>query len=488
MKPARILIADDEQATCKYIDTQLKMEASIDVSVDFAYDRDAAIARLDENPPYDLILVDLWMPDARGILDREAGLKVLKRSKQQHPIPQAVVITANSSSETALEASGLGIYDYISKPINYIRLIEVVKEVLSQRNQEPPAQDDNIGSADDYEIIGKSPTMIEVMTTVGRVARSETDVLLYGESGTGKDFVARAIHKHSPRRKGPFEVVNCSAIPAELIEAELFGIGRRVATSVDQRPGKFQQAHGGTIFLDEIGDLSLEMQPKLLRVLDYKEIQGVGVRVQRVDVRIIAATNRDLEAAVAAGTFRNDLYYRLKPIIALPPLREREGDIELLAWHFLRKYSYALEQKGPVGFDDAVLSAFEQYHWPGNVRELEKAIEYAALTCAGQQISTRDLVPEVFDRSAKSVPKPFNQEADGGNPNVDLQAADFRSLLDAATIKEASQGFERIFLAHKLKQNRWNIQATAEQIGIRRQSLHRKINELGLQRDDPSNL
>jgi transcriptional regulator with GAF, ATPase, and Fis domain len=187
-----------------------------------------------------------------------------------------------------------------------------------------------------------------------------------------------------------------------------------VATSVDQRPGKFQQAHGGTIFLDEIGDLSLEMQPKLLRVLDYKEIQGVGVRVQRVDVRIIAATNRDLEAAVAAGTFRNDLYYRLKPIIALPPLREREGDIELLAWHFLRKYSYALEQKGPVGFDDAVLSAFEQYHWPGNVRELEKAIEYAALTCAGQQISTRDLVPEVFDRSAKSVPKPFNQEADGG--------------------------------------------------------------------------
>ena len=334
MKHARILIADDEQATCKYIDTQLKMETSIDASVDFAYNRDAAIAQLDENPPYDLILVDLWMPDAQGVLDREAGLKVLKHSKKQHPIPQAIVITANSSSETALEASGLGIYDYVSKPINYTHLIEVVKEVLSQRDHEPPAQDGNIGSADDYEIIGKSPAMIEVMTTVGRVARSETDVLLYGESGTGKDFVARAIHKHSPRSGGPFEVVNCSAIPAELIEAELFGIGRRVATSVDQRQGKFQQAHGGTIFLDEIGDLSLEMQPKLLRVLDYKEIQGVGVKVQRVDVRIIAATNRDLGAAVEAGKFRSDLYYRLKPIIALPPLREREGDIELLAWHF----------------------------------------------------------------------------------------------------------------------------------------------------------
>ncbi len=474
MKHARILIADDEQATCKYIDKQLKMEASIDVAVDFAYNRDAAIARLDENPPYDLLLVDLWMPDAQGILDREAGLKVLKQSKQRQPIPQAIVITANSSSETALEASGLGIYDYTSKPINYTHLIEVVKEVLSQQNHESLSQDDNIGSAGDYEIIGKSPVMIEVMTTVGRVARSETDVLLYGESGTGKDFVARAIHKHSPRCDGPFEVVNCSAIPAELIEAELFGIGRRVATSVDQRPGKFQQAHGGTIFLDEIGDLSLEMQPKLLRVLDYKEIQGVGVKVQQVDVRIIAATNRDLWGAVAAGKFRSDLYYRLKPIIALPPLREREGDIELLAWHFLRKYAHAPEQKRTFGFDDAVLSAFERYHWPGNVRELEKAIEYAVLTCTGQQISTRDLAPEIFDESAK---------ADGAVANSDLLETDFRSLLDATTIKEASQGFERIFLEHKLKQNHWNIQATAEQIGIRRQSLHRKINELGLQRD-----
>ena len=483
MKHARILIADDEQATCKYIEKQLKMEPLIDASVDFAHNRDAAIAQLDENPPYDLILVDLWMPDAQGILDREAGLKVLRQSKQQYPIPQAIVITANSSSETALEASGLGIYDYISKPINYTHLIEVVQEMLSQRDHEPPAQDAHIGSADDYEIIGKSPVMIEVMTTVGRVARSETDVLLYGESGTGKDFVARAIHKHSPRCEGPFEVVNCSAIPAELIEAELFGIGRRVATSVDQRPGKFQQAHGGTIFLDEIGDLSLEMQPKLLRVLDYKEIQGVGVKVQRVDVRIIAATNRDLKAAVMEGTFRNDLYYRLQPIIALPPLREREGDIELLAWHFLRKYSPLLEQKRPFGFDDVVLAAFEQYHWPGNVRELEKAIEYAVLTCTSQQISTRDLAPEIFNRGAQPSTEPFNQGRDGGNTNLDLGEANFRNLLEAATIKEASQGFERIFLSHKLKQNHWNIQATAEQIGIRRQSLHRKINELGLQRD-----
>ena len=455
MKQARILIADDEQATCKYIDKQLKMEASINVSVDFAYDRDAAIAQLDENPPYDLILVDLWMPDAQGILDREAGLKVLKRSKQQSPIPQAVVITANSSSETALEASGLGIHDYISKPINYSRLIEVVKEVLSQRSEELPGSDDSIAPADDFEIIGKSPVMIEVMTTVGRVARSETDVLLYGESGTGKDFVARAIHKHSPRREGPFEVVNCSAIPAELIEAELFGIGRRVATSVDQRPGKFQQAHGGTILLDEIGDLSLEMQPKLLRVLDYKEIQGVGVRVQRVDVRIIAATNRDLGAAVAEGKFRSDLYYRLKPIIALPPLREREGDIGLLAWHFLRKYSHALEQQGPIGFDDAVLAAFEGYNWPGNVRQLRNLLQRLVVTTPAAVI-----LPE-------HLPGPLGELADG--------PGQFSMALGSSL-----QEVEAELIRQTLQRLTGNRREAAAILGISVRSIQYKINQYNI--------
>ena len=474
MKQARILIADDEQATCKYIDKQFRMEPSIDADLDFAYDRDAAIALLNEKSPYDLILIDLWMPDAQGVLDREAGLKVLRHSKDRQPAPQAIVITANSSSETALTASGLGIYDYISKPINYTHLIQTIKDVLSQLNREPLHQDYSSGLADDYEIIGNSPAMIEVMTTVGRVASSDADVLLYGESGTGKDFVARAIHKHSPRRDGPFEVVNCSAIPTELIEAELFGIGKRVATSVDQRPGKFQQADGGTIFLDEIGDLSVEMQPKLLRVLDYKEIQGIGVKVQRVDVRIIAATNRDLREAVAVGKFRSDLYYRLKPVISLPPLREREGDIQLLAQCFLRKYARTPEQKRISGFDDAVLAAFERCPWSGNVRELEKAIELATLTCTGHQITARDLPPEIFGGSAHTE-LPIR--------DLDPLEAEIYGLLGAETIKEASQAFERIFLAHKLKQNGWNIQATAEQIGLRRQSLHRKMNELGLQRD-----
>ena len=482
MKPSRILVADDEKATCRYIDKQLKMESSIDAAVDFAYDRDEAIALLTQNPPYDLILVDLWMPDAQGILDKEAGLKILKHSKEQQPAPQAIMITANISSETALEASGLGIYDYISKPIDYTRLIQIIKEALSQRGRDvlhsdtsvPPSATET-GGADHYEIIGSSDAMIDVMKKVGRVASSDVDVLIYGESGTGKESVAHAIHKHSPRRNGPFIVVNCSAIPSELIEAELFGIGKRVATAVDQRTGKFQQANGGTIFLDEIGDLSLGMQPKLLRVLDSKEIQGIGRNVQRVDVRVIAATNRDLRGAVEAGEFRSDLYYRLKFMITLPPLRERQGDIQLLAWYFLRKHARTPEQQQIYGFDEAVLSAFERYHWPGNVRELEKAIQYAVVTCTGNLIAQANLPPEIFSTSEVGASHASEVETP--------HATSLRSLLDLPTIKEASQSFERIFLAHKLEQNNWNIQATAEQIGIRRQSLHRKLKELGLQRN-----
>ena len=477
MKLSRILIADDEHATCRYIDKQLKMESSIDATVDFAYHRDEAMALLTRNPDYNLILVDLWMPDAEGILDREAGLKILKHSKARQPAPQAIVITANISSKTALEASGLGIYDYISKPIDYTHLITIIKGALNQYTRDAPDQEPSSTTeaeeTEGNEIIGSSNAMIEVMKKVGKVALSDVDVLIYGESGTGKESVAHAIHAHSPRSKGAFIVVNCSAIPAELIEAELFGIGKRVATAVDQRPGKFQQADGGTIFLDEIGDLDLPMQPKLLRVLDSKELQGIGMDVHQVNVRVIAATNRDLRAAVDAGTFRSDLYYRLKFMITLPPLRERQSDIRLLASHFLNKYLRIPDSGQIHGFDEAVLSAFDRYQWPGNVRELEKAVQYAVVTCTGNQITQEDLPPEIF-----SVP-----EVETLHPNLERDTTPLRGLLDLPTIKDASQGFEKIFLEHKLKQNNWNIQVTAQQIGIKRQSLHRKIKELGLQRN-----
>ena len=480
MNQARILIADDEKATCRYIDQQLKIEPTVEADVDFAHDRDQAIRLLDTQAPYDLLLVDLWMPDTQGVLDKEAGLKILKHSKQEQDTIQAIMITANSSSKTVLEASGLGVYDYISKPINYTHLINTIKTALSQQPGAGSHQEHSdtfartSDNSSDYEIIGNSNVMIQVMKKVGRIARSNADVLICGESGTGKELVARAIHEHSERRNGPFIDVNCSAIPSELIEAELFGIGKRVATAVDQRPGKFLQARGGTIFLDEIGDLNIDMQPKLLRVLDSKEIQGVGLQTQHVDVRIIAATNRDLESVVNAGGFRNDLYYRLKFTISLPPLRERVEDVSILANHFLQKHARTPEQKRIHGFEKEVLATFERYDWPGNIRELEKAIEYAVITCTDTLIMPQDLPPEIFDasRSIKQL------AADG-----DLSDANLLSLLDVPTIKQASQGFEKIFLQHKLQQNNWNIQKTAEQIGIKRQSLHRKLKELGLQRN-----
>ena len=292
MAKSRILIADDEKNTCRYIKQHIKMEPDINADIDFAHHLDQAIKMLDENPSYDLILIDLWMPDHVGTLDRKAGIKILKKSRSLQPIPQAITVTANSSSQTALETSGLGVYDYVTKPINYTELINMIKDILNRPNNKYIEDAPDI--FEEEEIIGRSQSMIEVMKKVGRVASSSADVLIYGETGTGKDLIARAIHQYSNRCNGPFIPVNCSAIPSELIEAELFGIGKQVATSVNQRIGKFQRANGGTIFLDEIGDLSLKMQPKLLRALDYKEIQRVGQSIEKVDVRVIAATNRNL--------------------------------------------------------------------------------------------------------------------------------------------------------------------------------------------------
>jgi len=466
MAKSRILIADDEKNTCRYIKQHIKMEPDINADIDFAHHLDQAIKMLDENPSYDLILIDLWMPDHVGTLDRKAGIKILKKSRSLQPIPQAITVTANSSSQTALETSGLGVYDYVTKPINYTELINMIKDILNRPNNKYIEDAPDI--FEEEEIIGRSQSMIEVMKKVGRVASSAADVLIYGETGTGKDLIARAIHQYSNRCNGPFIPVNCSAIPSELIEAELFGIGKQVATSVNQRIGKFQRANGGTIFLDEIGDLSLKMQPKLLRALDYKEIQRVGQSIEKVDVRVIAATNRSLLEATKEGIFRSDLYYRLSFIIDLPPLRERKGDIPLLANHFLKKYAKSVEQRRIQGFSPDVLKKFEKNRWNGNIRELEKVVEYATITCRSEYISDADLPSWQFDQA---------------NLNPKNMQNTLENLIDTKTIKEASQKFERLFLEQKFKGNNWNVQLTADEIGLTRQSLHRKMKALGLKRE-----
>ena len=463
---ARILIVDDEVTTCQYIDRHLQMEENLITTCDFAHNVEEAIDKIDTDSPYDILFVDLWMPSINGHLDQEAGIKVLKYAlsqKSSHPKeepPVAVTITANSSIQTALETSGLGVYDYISKPIDFSSLMELTQKILLERQQKNNPENP---TSETRKIIGKSRLMIDVVKKVGRIAHSDSDVLIYGETGTGKDLIAQAIHKYSPRSNGPFIVVNCSAIPSEMIESELFGIGKRVATSVDHRKGKFEQAHGGSIFLDEIGDLSLDLQPKLLRVLDYKEIQGVGQTPRRVDVRVIAATNRNLSHAVSQKQFRSDLFYRLSFMIELPPLRDRKSDIPLLAQYFLGIYSRKRAEV-TLSLSSELIDRLQTSSWVGNVRELEKVIEYATVTCQGNCITENDL-PPWFDNHTSSL----------------IDSDDLNSLTDILQqdkIQEATESFERFFLRQKLAENNWNILATAEQIGIRRQSLHRKINRL----------
>lgn len=463
---ARILIVDDEVTTCQYIDRHLQMEENLITTCDFAHNIEEAIDKIDTDSPYDILFVDLWMPSINGHLDQEAGIKVLKYAlsqKSSHPkeeSPVAVTITANSSIQTALETSGLGVYDYISKPIDFSSLMELTQKILLERQQKNNPENP---TSETRKIIGKSRLMIDVVKKVGRIAHSDSDVLIYGETGTGKDLIAQAIHKYSPRSNGPFIVVNCSAIPSEMIESELFGIGKRVATSVDHRKGKFEQAHGGSIFLDEIGDLSLDLQPKLLRVLDYKEIQGVGQTPRRVDVRVIAATNRNLSHAVSQKQFRSDLFYRLSFMIELPPLRDRKSDIPLLAQYFLGIYSRKRTDV-TLSLSSELIDRLQTSSWVGNVRELEKVIEYATVTCQGNCITENDL-PPWFDNYTSSL----------------IDSDDLNSLTDILQqdkIQEATESFERFFLRQKLAENNWNILATAEQVGIRRQSLHRKINRL----------
>ena len=463
---ARILIVDDEVTTCQYIDRHLQMEENLITTCDFAHNVEEAIDKIDTDSPYDILFVDLWMPSINGHLDQEAGIKVLKYAlsqKSSHPKeepPVAVIITANSSIQTALETSGLGVYDYISKPIDFSSLMELTQKILLERQQKNNPENP---TSETRKIIGKSRLMIDVVKKVGRIAHSDSDVLIYGETGTGKDLIAQAIHKYSPRSNGPFVVVNCSAIPSEMIESELFGIGKRVATSVDHRKGKFEQAHGGSIFLDEIGDLSLDLQPKLLRVLDYKEIQGVGQIPRTVDVRVIAATNRNLSHAVSQKQFRSDLFYRLSFMIELPPLRDRKSDIPLLAQYFLGIYSRKRTDV-TLSLSSELIDRLQTSSWVGNVRELEKVIEYATVTCQGNCITENDL-PPWFDNYTSSL----------------IDSDDLNSLTDILqqdNIQEATESFERFFLRQKLAENNWNILATAEQVGIRRQSLHRKINRL----------
>ena len=405
-----------------------------------------------EKPP--VVITDIQMP---GL----SGYEVLKRIKEEAPETLVVVITAFGTVEKAVEAMKLGAHDYLTKPFSRDELRLTVEKAFSYcglKEENVRLREQLTEKIDFTHIIGISDEMQEVFGVVRRVAGSEATVLITGESGTGKELIAKAIHHGSDRRQEPFIPVNCAAIPADLLESELFGHVKGAFTgAVKDRKGKFEQADGGTLFLDEVGDLPLELQPKLLRALQEREIEPVGGLSRKIDVRLVAATNRDIEADMAGGAFREDLYYRLAVIpVHLPALRERRADIPLLVRHFVGKHG----EGAGISVGDRTMAALTAYDWPGNVRELENAVERMIILRRGDVLEERDLPPKISGRARPAAGGILNLP-DEGYPLEDLE-------------KEA--------VLEALRRNDWNQTRAAAFLRIPRHTLIYRMEKYGIGR------
>ena len=391
----KILIIDDEEHMCWALDRAMRQEG---YQTEVAYrGRDGLNLIREESPS--LTILDLRLPDMDG-------LEVLKEAKAINPKLPIIMLTAHGTIETAIEAMKIGAADYITKPFDLEELKLVIKQNLLVIQLETEVTFLRSELTGKYgNIIAQSKIMLDIIALIERVAHSNASVLITGESGTGKEVAAVAIHQNSPRHNKPFIPINCAALPEQLLESELFGHERGAFTGATARKlGRFELADKGTIFLDEIAEMSLNMQAKLLRVLQEKSFERVGgTETLSVDVRVIAATNRELGEAIKKGTFREDLFYRLNVIhIHLPPLRERKEDIPLLAKHFIQKYGHVYQ------VEKISLEAMEllcNYHWPGNVRELQNIIERSAIICRGNEIEPEHLPRELYapQRSSSDV-------------------------------------------------------------------------------------
>ena len=393
----KILIVDDEPDTILILQDRFEMDG---YEVVTATDGHHALELIDQDLP-DLVLLDIQMP-------RLDGIETLAHIHEKYPGILVLMLTAHGTIQRAVEATKQGAYDFLEKPFQPEHITQKVDQALEhQRTIEQSTRDELIHNYE--EIVGESPPILEVLKIIEKVADTDSTVLVQGESGTGKELVARALHQNSSRREKEMIVVNCAAIPDHLLESELFGHERGAFTGATyQKIGKFERAHSSTLFLDEIADMSIELQSKLLRTLQEGEIERLGgTKVIRVDVRIIAATNQDLRQAIETGTFRQDLYYRLNMIpIHLPPLRTRQEDILILAEYFLQKHSKAHHQPARL-ISQKARELFMQYDWPGNVRELEYSILRAVLFAEGDVILPKHLPEEIQStsrREAESVP------------------------------------------------------------------------------------
>ncbi len=446
-----LLIVDDEAGIRESLSSILKDEG---YQVEAVGSAEEALGRAAAGD-LDVILLDVWLP---GI----DGLEALGRLQATLRPPAVIMISGHGTIETAVRATKLGAFDFLEKPLTLEKVIVLVRNAIQHRRLEDENQLLRSELGHRFQVIGESIPMKALRQQIAVTAPTNGRVLIYGESGTGKELVARALYAASLRAKGPFVEVNCAAIPEELIESELFGHVKGSFTgATEDKTGKFQKADGGTLFLDEVGDMSLRTQSKVLRVLEEQRFERVGSNATLiVDVRVIAATNKNLEQEIARGAFRQDLFYRLNVIpFYVPPLRDRREDIPTLTQYFLMEFSSAYGKKTRE-LSDAAMEILIRYPWPGNVRELRNLVERLVIVCPQTRIEPHHLPPELFRGVSESPHHPYS------------------------TLHEARSAYEREFILRKLQEHRWNMTQTALVLGLERSHLYRKMKSLGIAAPD----
>ncbi len=451
---ARILIVDDEESIRSILRQLFEYEGH---DVAMAGSANEALEQLAEAPA-DVAFVDVKMPG-------QDGLELLGRLREERPNLQVIMISGHGTIDTAVEATRRGAFDFLEKPLDTDRLLLTLRNALEVKglSESVAALRSQVESR--HAIVGSSFHIQKVLDRIERVAPTDSRVLITGENGTGKELVARALHRLSPRRDNAFVEVNCAAIPSELIESELFGHMKGSFTgAVQDRPGKFEQAHEGTLFLDEVGDMSLAAQSKVLRALEEGKVTRVGgAKTREVDVRVVAATNKELEDEIEAGRFREDLFYRLNVVpIRLPSLRERREDIPMLVRHFVQQMAQG-EGLPARNFTSEAIERLQSLPWPGNVRELRNTVERLLILAPDDEITADDVELLVGKASGASG---LGSE-----------------LLAAQTFSEFKDRAERAFLLQKLRENDWNVSETSRVLEMPRSNLYKKIEKYGLQRE-----
>ncbi len=451
MKP-KVLIVDDEEA----IRSSLKMIFEYEGYECVLAANGPAALKIAEREPPDLVVLDIKMPQIDG-------LEVLKQLKARESPPPVIMLSGHGSVKTAVESTKLGAFDFIEKPPDGERILVVARNALSQRRLTEENRRLRLTFDRKYRMVGKSGALEKVWESVERASPTSATVLITGESGVGKELVARAIHRNSKRRDETFVQVNCAAIPEELIESELFGHEKGSFTGATEKQiGKFELAHKGTIFLDEIGDMSLRTQAKVLRVLQEGEVERIGSqKTLEVDVRVIAATNKELEKEIERERFREDLFFRLSVIpIRVPPLRERVDDIEPLVEHFIDQFCAENNFKRKT-LEAGAMQLLRRHTWRGNVRELRNTLERLVI-----------MIPDavILEAHVSEVVRPTR----GDSPNL---------VSAAQTLKEFKEASERAFLVHRLREGQWNISATAQAIGTPRSNLYKKLEQYAISQE-----